>query len=83
MHLHAYLHTGPELPLVEEVGAAILVIQHTEQSRQPDVIIRHLALTSRLTFMSMTETFSGRVEGRYLHPESVWSLARSFLEAPE
>lgn len=27
--LHTYLHTGPELPLVEQVWTAILVVKHT------------------------------------------------------
>lgn len=27
--IHTYLHTGPELPLVEQVGTAILVLEHT------------------------------------------------------
>lgn len=48
--IRTYLHTGPELPLVEQEGATILVIQHTEQNRYPDVISNEFIFHTKTDF---------------------------------
>lgn len=42
-----HLHTGPELSLVEQVGTAIFVFQHTKNKNQKQILISHHALWYR------------------------------------
>lgn len=47
--LHTYLDTGPELPLVEQVGSAILVVEHTVHNTQNTLLASASNAEPRIT----------------------------------
>lgn len=55
--LHTYLYTGPELPLVEQVGTAILVVEHTAHNIQ--------TLLIPASRVELRPTLSSRLEVTY------------------